>query len=345
MPAAHAQTAMDLSIVIPTRDRRERLLATLDALDRQRLDGVQVEVVVVDNGSTDGTEAACARVGKLPGCRARRAARGRVVRPQPRAQARARAGRAAARRRHGAREGEGLLAGHVARTASIPSPATASSARSAGPSPSTRSCAGSRRPASSSRSTTSRRARSTPRPTCTPRTRRSSTQALRDAGGFDARAVPVPDGGHRAGHPPAPPRPAAGLPAASCSCATTIRQTLERLRAAHGGDRGGRAPPARAVSRRGARPQITAPGAKGPLYAPAAVAGPRPARSGRSRAAARTRLGSDPDGLLHARVGPRPENRRIDRERVGILPLRDGRRDRYHQRSRAPGGLSGGRAR
>jgi glycosyltransferase involved in cell wall biosynthesis len=56
--AAHAQTAMDLSIVIPTRDRRERLLATLGALDRQRLDGAQAEVVVVDNGSSDGTAGA-----------------------------------------------------------------------------------------------------------------------------------------------------------------------------------------------------------------------------------------------------------------------------------------------
>ena len=58
---------MDLSVVIPTRDRRERLLATLDALDRQRLDGAQAEVVVVDNGSSDGTgEALRARAGSLP---------------------------------------------------------------------------------------------------------------------------------------------------------------------------------------------------------------------------------------------------------------------------------------
>lgn len=49
---------MDLSIVIPTRDRRKRLLATLAALDRQRLDGTAVEVVVADNGSSDGTPAA-----------------------------------------------------------------------------------------------------------------------------------------------------------------------------------------------------------------------------------------------------------------------------------------------
>jgi glycosyltransferase involved in cell wall biosynthesis len=58
---------MDLSIVIPTRDRRERLLATLGALDRQRLDGAQVEVVVADNGSSDGTAGALrSRSGVLP---------------------------------------------------------------------------------------------------------------------------------------------------------------------------------------------------------------------------------------------------------------------------------------
>jgi glycosyltransferase involved in cell wall biosynthesis len=49
---------VDLSIVIPTRDRRDRVLATLDALDAQRLGGAQAEVVVVDNGSSDGTAAA-----------------------------------------------------------------------------------------------------------------------------------------------------------------------------------------------------------------------------------------------------------------------------------------------
>jgi GT2 family glycosyltransferase len=46
---------MDLSVVIPTRDRRERLLETLDALDQQELRGTAAEIVVVDDGSSDGT--------------------------------------------------------------------------------------------------------------------------------------------------------------------------------------------------------------------------------------------------------------------------------------------------
>jgi glycosyltransferase involved in cell wall biosynthesis len=51
-----------VSVVIPTRDRRDRLLATLDALDAQRLPGgVEAEVVVCDNGSSDGTAIAVAR--------------------------------------------------------------------------------------------------------------------------------------------------------------------------------------------------------------------------------------------------------------------------------------------
>lgn len=46
-----------LSVVIPTKDRAEALARTLDALEAQRADGASLEVVVVDNGSSDGTPA------------------------------------------------------------------------------------------------------------------------------------------------------------------------------------------------------------------------------------------------------------------------------------------------
>jgi hypothetical protein len=42
---------MDLTVVIPTRDREQRLRATLEVLGRQRLEGAEAEVVVVDNGA------------------------------------------------------------------------------------------------------------------------------------------------------------------------------------------------------------------------------------------------------------------------------------------------------
>jgi len=48
-------TAPILSVVIPTKNRREILMATLRALAKQRgLDG-RFEVIVADDGSTDGS--------------------------------------------------------------------------------------------------------------------------------------------------------------------------------------------------------------------------------------------------------------------------------------------------
>jgi glycosyltransferase involved in cell wall biosynthesis len=46
-----------LSVVIPTKDRAAALARTLDALEAQRAGGASLEVVVVDNGSGDGTPA------------------------------------------------------------------------------------------------------------------------------------------------------------------------------------------------------------------------------------------------------------------------------------------------
>ncbi len=45
-------------MIIPTRDRLPTLRRTLAALAEQRLEGVEAELIVVDNGSGDGTSAA-----------------------------------------------------------------------------------------------------------------------------------------------------------------------------------------------------------------------------------------------------------------------------------------------
>src|SRR5882724_11393662 len=44
-----------LSVVVPTYNRRDRLARVLAALERQNTPASQFEVVVVDDGSTDGT--------------------------------------------------------------------------------------------------------------------------------------------------------------------------------------------------------------------------------------------------------------------------------------------------
>jgi GT2 family glycosyltransferase len=47
--------AADIAVVIPTRERWPVLRRTLEALASQKLDGASMEVVVVDNGSRDGS--------------------------------------------------------------------------------------------------------------------------------------------------------------------------------------------------------------------------------------------------------------------------------------------------
>jgi len=58
------------SVVVPTRNRADRLDACLAALARQSLPAEQFEILVVDNGSTDGTAARIERWAELrPGLR------------------------------------------------------------------------------------------------------------------------------------------------------------------------------------------------------------------------------------------------------------------------------------
>ncbi|HVH28018.1 MAG TPA: glycosyltransferase [Vicinamibacterales bacterium] len=47
-----------VSVIVPTRDRKEKLLACLDALGRQSILPQEFEVIVVDDGSSDGTKEA-----------------------------------------------------------------------------------------------------------------------------------------------------------------------------------------------------------------------------------------------------------------------------------------------
>src|SRR5205823_6890922 len=47
----------DVSVVIPTFNRAARLGALIEALRGQRAPNIAFEIVVVDNGSNDGTEA------------------------------------------------------------------------------------------------------------------------------------------------------------------------------------------------------------------------------------------------------------------------------------------------
>jgi glycosyltransferase involved in cell wall biosynthesis len=51
------RSIMRISVIIPTRDRMEKLRRTLQSLESQEDVGEDAEVIVVDNGSTDGTVA------------------------------------------------------------------------------------------------------------------------------------------------------------------------------------------------------------------------------------------------------------------------------------------------
>jgi len=55
-------SAPRFTVVVPTRDRRDRLLRVLEALGRQDPSAGEFEVVVVDDGSRDGTGEAVARL-------------------------------------------------------------------------------------------------------------------------------------------------------------------------------------------------------------------------------------------------------------------------------------------
>ena len=47
--------ATEITVIIPTYNRVDRLVRCLEALERQTLDGSRVEILVVDDGSNDGT--------------------------------------------------------------------------------------------------------------------------------------------------------------------------------------------------------------------------------------------------------------------------------------------------
>ena len=50
---------IELSIVIPTRNRKDKLEVLLDSLAKQKADPSKWELIVVDNGSTDNTRSLC----------------------------------------------------------------------------------------------------------------------------------------------------------------------------------------------------------------------------------------------------------------------------------------------
>lgn len=57
-------STLDISVVIPTRDRVKVLARTMEALAEQQLDGLAMEVIVVDNGSSAGSLTAISSLGE-----------------------------------------------------------------------------------------------------------------------------------------------------------------------------------------------------------------------------------------------------------------------------------------
>ena len=55
---------MDVSILISTKDRAQFLSRTLDSLSRVRTDSFEVELIVIDNGSSDETAAVTAEAAR-----------------------------------------------------------------------------------------------------------------------------------------------------------------------------------------------------------------------------------------------------------------------------------------
>jgi glycosyltransferase involved in cell wall biosynthesis len=55
---------LDLAVIVPTFNRAPSLMGLLDSLCRQRTSGLRYEVIVVDNGSTDGTPTLVAEYGR-----------------------------------------------------------------------------------------------------------------------------------------------------------------------------------------------------------------------------------------------------------------------------------------
>jgi glycosyltransferase involved in cell wall biosynthesis len=55
---------MDVNILISTKDRAQFLSRTLDSLSRVRTDSFEVELIVIDNGSSDETAAVTAEAAR-----------------------------------------------------------------------------------------------------------------------------------------------------------------------------------------------------------------------------------------------------------------------------------------